>query len=159
MGQKFTGLSRSRSGFFSGVTRADLYAVGKTPSRKDNVANRAINGAKTSAYDFMIDVGMLSTGDDLPNIELISFNTSWPEGSFRVLKNSPVCFRSAYRASVFLPRVDMCDKMFKEMFLILVMKKSASVSHRSLLFTGVSISGACVECSTSRITDHFRRVL
>jgi len=62
----------------------------KTPSRKDNVANRAIKGAKTCAYDFMIDVGMLSTGDDLPDIELISFNTSSTEGGFRVLKNSPV---------------------------------------------------------------------
>jgi len=114
------------------------------------VANRAIKGAKTSAYDFMIDVGMLSTGDVLSDIELISFNTSSTEGGFRVLKNSPVCFGSANRASVFLPRVDMHDRVFKEMFLILVMKKSASVSQRSLLFTGVSISGACVECRTSR---------
>ena len=116
-----------------------------THSRKDNAAYCAIKGAKTSACDFMIDVGMLSTEDDLPNMEFISFNTSSTEGGVRVLKNSPVCFGSAYRASVFLPRVDMRDRMFKEMFLILVKKKSASVSQRSLLFTGVSISGACAE--------------
>ena len=130
---------------------------------------------------------MLSTGDDLLDIELISFNTSSTVGGVRVLKNSPVCFGSAYRASVSLPWVDMRDrnvwrnisniqKYFEkfltgelrqlsllwsllEIFLILVMKKSASVSHRSLPSTGVNIAGGCVECNTSRITDHFRRGL
>ena len=46
------------------------------------------------------------------------------------------------------------------MFLILVMKKSASVSvTKKLTIDCVSISGACVECCTSRITDHFWRGL
>jgi hypothetical protein len=120
------------------------------------LAKRAINGAKTSAHDLIIDVGILSTGDDFPDIELMSFSTSSTEGGSTMLKNSPVCLGSAYSASVSLPKVDMRDRMFDEMLRILVMKKSASESHRSLLLTGVIISGACVVCSTSQITDHFR---
>ena len=116
------------------------------------MASCTIKGANTSAHDFIIDVGML-TIDDSPDIECISFNTSSTEGG------SPMSFVSAYRASVSLPRVDIRDRMFANNFQIFVMKKSASVSHRSLLSTGVNISGACVARSTPRITDHLRRGL
>ena len=102
---------------------------------------------------------MLWIGDDLPDMEFMSFNTSSTVGGFIILKNSPVCFGSAYRASVCPPRVDIRERMFADKFQILVMKKSASVLHRSLLSTGVNISDACVKCSRSRITDYFRRGL
>ena len=39
------------------------------------MANCAIEGAKTSAHDYMIDVSM-STGDNLPDIKLINLNAS-----------------------------------------------------------------------------------
>ena len=90
---------------------------------------------------------------------ILSCNTSSTVGGFRILKNSPVYFGSAYRASVCPPRVDIRETMFAVMFWIWVMKKSARVSQRSLLSTGVNISGACIKCSRLRITDHFRRGL
>ena len=60
----------------------------------------------------MIDVGMLSIEDDLPDMEFMSFDTSSTVGDLRMLKNSPVCFGSAYGASVCSPRVDMRERMF-----------------------------------------------
>jgi hypothetical protein len=73
-----------------------------------------------------------------------------------MLKKSAGCLGSAHKASVSVTEVDMRDRMFFEMLRILVMKKSAGASHRSLPSTGVIISGAYVECSASRITVHFR---
>ena len=40
------------------------------PSRNYNAASLAMSGAKTSEQDFRSDVGILSTIDDFPEVEL-----------------------------------------------------------------------------------------
>jgi len=55
---------------------AVLYRIGNFPSLNDSFARWAIRGANTSTHDLMMEVGMWSTGDDLPGIEVINFLTS-----------------------------------------------------------------------------------
>ena len=93
------------------------------------MARRAINGAKTSAHDLIIDVGILSTGDDFPGIELINFSTSFADGGCNMPNNSPVCFGSAYKSLASLPEDAIRDSMPDLIVRILVVKYSTNIQQ------------------------------
>ena len=50
-----------------------MYPTGNFPSLKDSVTSLVISGANDFAHVLMTDVGILSSGDELDDIERISF--------------------------------------------------------------------------------------
>ena len=71
IGRQLAGSPLSSPCFFnSGVTEATMKRDGNMPSRNDNAASLAMSGAKISEQDFGSDVGILSTIDDFPGVEL-----------------------------------------------------------------------------------------
>ena len=93
-----------------------------------------ISGANRSTHDLIIDVGILSTGEDFAGIVMISLVTSSTYGGCIRLNNSPVCLGSAYSASAEL--VSNCKLIFAFSELILSRKKIRKPITESLTFTG-----------------------
>ena len=77
IGLEFEGSDLESPGFFrKGEICASLNFDGKVTWVKDKLAKRAMRTEKVSEHDFSKDVGMKPSGDDLPDIERSSFETS-----------------------------------------------------------------------------------
>jgi len=80
----------------------------KNTISKDNLAKRAIIGAKTSAHDFMINIVILLTEYDFLDIELIIFNTSSTEGAL-AYRDTSVFWINTLSVSVCLKYICMTE--------------------------------------------------
>src|SRR5208282_701779 len=130
--------------------------LGNEPSLDDNVTSRVLSGANTSTHDLMIDVGILSIGDDFAGIAQISCPTSSTDGCCSMSTGVPVNCTSAYNALVCLPAsVDAIPSFIDR---ILLIKKSENDVQSFMFSPDVRMSVECVIRSAFRIADQRRRV-
>src|SRR5664279_1781102 len=93
----------------------------------DRFTSLQISGANVVEHVLMTDVGILSSGDDLHGIELISFWTSSTVVGGRSVNSGPACLESDFSGSSTLSpkRVLITDLMSR----ILSTKNCANPTH------------------------------
>ena len=79
------------------MTETVLYMEGKAPSLKEIVASLVMSVAKMSGQSLMTEVGILSIGDDLAGMDLMSLRTLSAEGGVMAERGSDMCGLSANR--------------------------------------------------------------